>query len=145
MPSRRAIRRRSRLTSWWKRARSRSTCRIFCSDARRRSRHMRCLYLTATERLATVDDPRLDATTERHKIALTPTSSDWQGPPIHALERDPGLPGLIIEIDIGWVGSDRLLIARAALRRGRRVWGYWPREQAIECVDRERIGRLWRR
>src|SRR5947207_5446198 len=103
MPSRRATRRRSRSTSWWKRARSRCTYRICCSDARRRCKQMRCLYVAATERLAVVDDPTLDATTERHKIALTPTSSDWQGPPIQALERDPGLAGLIIESDIGRV------------------------------------------
>jgi len=105
---------------------------------------MRCLHLAPTEQLGIVDDPGLDGTTERHKITLTIGSSGWQGHPIRALERDPGLRGLIIEMYRGWVGRDRLQIARAALRRDCRVWVYWPHEQAIECVDRERLKSLWR-
>ena len=105
---------------------------------------MRCLHLAPTEHLGIVDDPGLDGTTERHKMALTVGSCGSQGHPIQALDRDPSLRGLIIEMYSGWVGRDRLRIARAALRRDRRVWVYWPHEQAIECVDRESLTSLWR-
>ncbi len=105
---------------------------------------MRCLYLAPTGELGVVDDSRLDATTERHKLILRVEACDRQGPPIAALERDPSFEGLILEMYLGWVGRDRLLLASAALGRGRRVWVYWPREQAIECVDRERVASHWR-
>jgi hypothetical protein len=49
-----------------------------------------------------------------------------------------------MEMYHGWVGRDRLVVAGAALKRGRRVWVYWPGEQAIECVDRERAASHWR-
>lgn len=105
---------------------------------------MRCLHLAPTEQLGIVDDPRLDGTTERHKIALAIGPCDRQEDPMRALEGDPGLRGLIIEMYRGWAGRDRLRLARAALRQDRRVWMYWPQEQAIECVDGERLDSLWR-
>src|SRR6266849_9869497 len=144
MRSPRARRRRSTSTRWWKRAPLRFTCRTSCSDPGTRPKPMRCLHLAPTEHMGIVDDPGLDGTTERHKIALTVGSCDRQGSAIQALDREPGLRGLIIEMYRGWAGRDRLHIARAALRRDRRVWVYWPQEQAIECVDRERLASLWR-
>src|SRR5260221_7594472 len=144
MPSPPAKRRRLNSTRSWKRAPSRSMCRISCSGAWKRPRPMRCLHLAPTEHLGIVDDPGLDGTTERHKMALTIGSCDWQGHPIRALDRDSSLRGLIIEMYCGWAGRDRLRIAQAALKRDRRVWVYWPREEAIECVDRERLTSLWR-
>jgi glycosyltransferase involved in cell wall biosynthesis/ubiquinone/menaquinone biosynthesis C-methylase UbiE len=105
---------------------------------------MRCLYLAPTGELGVVDDSRLDATTERHKLLLRVEAYDRQGPPIHALDRDPRIEGLIIEMYLGWVGRDQLRLSRAALDRGRRLWVYWPGEQAIECIDRERLASHWR-
>ena len=105
---------------------------------------MRCLYLEPSGQLAIVDDPRLDATTERHKLDLKPAPADVQGAPLAALDGDARLGGLVIEMYLGWVGRDRLVVARAALARGRRVWVYWPGEQAVECVDRERAASYWR-
>ena len=105
---------------------------------------MRCLYLAPTGQLGIVDDPRLEVTTERHKLDLRVEPSDWQGDPIAALERDAQVGGLVMEMYLGWVGRDRLRVAGAALARGRRVWAYWPGEHAIECVDRERAASHWR-
>src|SRR5262245_32384370 len=105
---------------------------------------MRCLYLAPSGELGVVYDSRLESTSERHKMGLAVEPYDAEGHPLRILERDPTLDGLILEMYLGWVGRDRLLIARSALVRGRRVWLYWPREQAIECVDRERAASHWR-
>jgi ubiquinone/menaquinone biosynthesis C-methylase UbiE len=100
---------------------------------------MRCLYVAPSGELRVVDDGRLDQTSERHKLELTPSPYAWQGTPIAALDRDSGFGGLVLEMYLGWVGRDRIAVAAAALQRGRRVWIYWPSERVVECVDRERL------
>ena len=100
-----------------------------------RGRRMRSLYLAPTGLLGVVDDPRLDATTERHKMDMTAQPYEPQGHPITALARDENLKGLVLEMYTGWPGRDRLTIAGSALDLGRRVWVYWPGESAVECVD----------
>jgi glycosyltransferase involved in cell wall biosynthesis/ubiquinone/menaquinone biosynthesis C-methylase UbiE len=105
---------------------------------------MRVLYLTSHGRLDELDEPRLDETTERHKIELHPVTTGQQGIPLDALQRDPSFGGIVIEAPQGWIGRDRLLVARGALRLGRRVWAYWRAEQAVECIDGERLASAWR-
>jgi len=83
---------------------------------------MRCLYLAPSGELGVVYDSRLESTSERHKMGLAVEPYDAEGHPLRILERDPTLDGLILEMYLGWVGRDRLLIARSALVRGRRVW-----------------------
>src|SRR5438270_1888967 len=95
-------------------------------------------------RLSEIDEPRLDDTTERHKIELHPAPSAQHEMPLDALKRDPSFGGIVMEISQGWVGGRRLLLARKALRLGRRVWAHWPAEQAVECIDRERLASAWR-
>ena len=68
---------------------------------------MRCLYLMPSGQLGVVDDPRLDGTSERHKLDVTAAPYEWQGHPVKALKRDPSLEGLIMEMFLGWVGRDR--------------------------------------
>src|SRR5437764_722489 len=104
---------------------------------------MRALYLRPTGEVASVEDPRLATTSERHKLPLT-VPSGTAGDPVQLLARDSRAAGLIIEMYVGWVGRDRLAMIRAVLARGRRVWLYWPDETAIECVDRERLRSHWR-
>ena len=108
---------------------------------------MRVLYLKANGQSGIVDDARLDETTERHKIDLTPECSERSAEPqaaLDALDADPQLGGIVIEMWLGWAGRDSLALARQVLRRGRRVWLFWPAEQAIECLDAERLSSLWR-
>ena len=106
---------------------------------------MKCLYLGRTGELHLVEDDRLNRTSERHKIDLTIMPYDWQGPPLEALARDASLEGLILEVDYGFVGRNRIRIAERALAQGvKRVWGYWPFEQAVECIDDDRLRSLWR-
>jgi glycosyltransferase involved in cell wall biosynthesis/ubiquinone/menaquinone biosynthesis C-methylase UbiE len=105
---------------------------------------MEALYLRPTGEIGVVDDPRLDGTTERHKMSLDAKPSGAMGDPVAALTRHPHASGLIIEMYVGWVGRDALALIRRVLRTGRRVWVYWPDEAAVECVDRERMSSLRR-
>ena len=102
------------------------------------------MYLAPTGEIGIVDDTRLDATTERHKLDLRIEPCERQEHPIEALDRDSRLDGLIVEMYVGWVGRAHLVLARRALARGRRVWVYWPGEHAVECVDRGHIASRWR-
>ncbi len=104
---------------------------------------MRSLYWSSTNELGVVDDPRLDETTERHRLTLTPMSYAGETTVMAAIESDPQLRGVILEMFLGWVGRDRLRIAGRILRQGRRVWVYWPGESALECIDAERVRSLW--
>ena len=61
--------------------------------------------------------------------------------PLVTLDRDQSLAGVVVEMWLGWPSFGQLRLASAVLTRGRRVWLYWPQEEAVECVDRERIGR----
>lgn len=105
---------------------------------------MRALYVGCLGELGSVDDPRLDTTTERHRFALKPVSQAFQGPVDEALERAPDVRGVIFEMDGGIVGRDRLGLIKQLLGRGMRVWLYWRAEDAVECVDAERLRSAWR-
>ena len=105
---------------------------------------MRALYLDANGRVGVIDDPRLDTTTERHKIDITPQRSEHPSDPLKALDADTAAGGTIIEMYLGWAGRNSLWLAGRVLGRRRRVWLYWPAEQALECVDAERLSSLWR-
>lgn len=104
---------------------------------------MRCLHLGPTGQLGIVDDPRLDPTTERHKLELAvqpyAASSDLRT----ALAAND-VAGLILEMHTGWPGRHRLKLAGEALARRQRVWLHFPTETAVECLDAERLGSYWR-
>src|SRR6185503_18548646 len=59
-------------------------------------------------------------------------------------DRRSGLAGIVIGLTTGLPDRRRLEIVKAALQRGLRAWLYWPGEQAVECVDHERLQSLQR-
>jgi glycosyltransferase involved in cell wall biosynthesis/ubiquinone/menaquinone biosynthesis C-methylase UbiE len=88
----------------------------------------------------------LDDTTERHRIVLETGDPVAVGDPVEEINRRPEVAGIVIGLTTGLPDRRRLDIISAALRRGQRVWLYWPGEQAVECVDRERLQSLqWHR
>jgi glycosyltransferase involved in cell wall biosynthesis/ubiquinone/menaquinone biosynthesis C-methylase UbiE len=104
-------------------------------------------YLYVSPRLdgiAAFSSDELDGTSERHQIVLD------VGHPVPVADakaeigRREGIAGIVIGLASGLPDRCRLEIADAALRRGQRVWLYWPGEQAVECVDRERLQSLQR-
>jgi ubiquinone/menaquinone biosynthesis C-methylase UbiE len=88
--------------------------------------------------------PGLAATTERHAIpiSLGPLATCLQ--PLSELASHPELLGVIVAMERGWPGSSHLKFAASALRQKRRVWFYFPSEQAIECIDSHALASYWR-
>jgi glycosyltransferase involved in cell wall biosynthesis/ubiquinone/menaquinone biosynthesis C-methylase UbiE len=86
----------------------------------------------------------LAATTERHRLPLDVPLLAVNPTPLAELDRRPDLIGVIIRMERGWVGSAYLRFATRVLKRGLRVWMHWPNEEALECLNRERIRSLWR-
>jgi glycosyltransferase involved in cell wall biosynthesis/ubiquinone/menaquinone biosynthesis C-methylase UbiE len=103
-----------------------------------------CLYVgddlarTAIARCAGLAD-----TTERHRVALIVPALANHRDPLSELQNRPDLLGAVVEMMRGWPGSSHLRFASRVLRQGRRVWFHWPRESAVECVDRERLRSYW--
>jgi glycosyltransferase involved in cell wall biosynthesis len=92
---------------------------------------------------ASFHDDRLMECTDRHRLDIArPTLQ-----PSNSLLNDAqafGMNGLVIEMVYGWANREHLKLARSALGSGRPVWFYWPREQAVEFIDRTRYVSHWR-
>lgn len=105
----------------------------------------RYLY-AATDRdeCGEVDEPILAYCSERHRIKLAPAAYRPACNVKAALSAS--CAGVIIEMVYGWPSRAHLRLARQALRLGRRAFFYWPREEAVEHIDDERLAsyqRLW--
>jgi glycosyltransferase involved in cell wall biosynthesis/ubiquinone/menaquinone biosynthesis C-methylase UbiE len=90
-----------------------------------------------------VNDDALETTTDRHRVALRIPPLRVCLRPLDEMERQRQVRGVIIGMERGWPGSSHLRFAARVLRAGRRVWFYWPGEDAVECLDRERISSYW--
>jgi ubiquinone/menaquinone biosynthesis C-methylase UbiE len=90
---------------------------------------------------ASFHDGALQATTERHRIKLHP-------PPLVTVVDDSGElflscdKGVVLEMSSGLLSPAQLNLLEGTLKSGRRAWLYWPAEEAIECVDDERLRSL---
>src|SRR5262245_48235152 len=87
--------------------------------------------------------PGLSGFTERHQLQTTVPPLQKTADLMQELLRS-GAPGIIIGLRRGWPGLSCLKFAGKVLRAGRKVWFYWPEEEAIECVDRERLRSMMR-
>jgi glycosyltransferase involved in cell wall biosynthesis/ubiquinone/menaquinone biosynthesis C-methylase UbiE len=104
-----------------------------------------CLYVTANlGETRVVSYEGLDSTTERHRLEIAPAAATVCLQPIAELDRMPNLAGVIVEMEKGWPGQAHLRFASKVLRRGRRVWFYWPSESAVEVIDRNHLWTYWR-
>ncbi|MDZ4730695.1 MAG: glycosyltransferase family 4 protein [Xanthomonadales bacterium] len=103
------------------------------------------LYATAAgSEWGEIHDPLLADCSERHRLKLAPTQYRLISDAKAALS-EPCV-GIVIEMIYGWPSRAHLQLARQALRLGRRAFFYWPREEAVEHIDDERLGsyrRLW--
>jgi len=98
-------------------------------------------YLYIAPRLdgiALFSSDALSETTERHKVLLDVGTVTGGVDPVREIERRTDLAGVVIGLTTGVPDRARLQIAGAVLRRGLRLWIYWPNEEAIRCVGRER-------
>ena len=97
------------------------------------------MYVAPNGEIGTLDDSRLEHTTERHRIILPVPSSYQRGNPIAALTADSGLGGLVMEMDSGCPARPQLTTLRHALQLAQHAWLWWPEEGAVECVTPERL------
>ncbi|PYQ84947.1 MAG: hypothetical protein DMG02_30245 [Acidobacteria bacterium] len=103
-----------------------------------------CLFVAPSLRaVATVTDPRLEETSERHRIQLSiPTTSPVTDP----LALVDGVEGAVLGATRGFLDRAQMRFLERVLARGKRAWVYWRAEEAIETVDAERLRsfrRLW--
>lgn len=100
------------------------------------------LYVAnARGELGEIREPDLALCTERHRLKLSPATSRQNDYASAVLVEC--CAGVVIEMIYGWPSRSHLRLAHQALRRGRRVFFYWPREEAVEHVDREKLGSYW--
>ncbi len=102
------------------------------------------LYIEPTlQSCGIIEDDRPAEFSERHHFRL----------PVVTLKATPRLEGeidahagfgVIVGLSGGLPNRRQLRIVRRAINRGRRAFLYWPAENAIEVVDRQRLGSLWR-
>jgi glycosyltransferase involved in cell wall biosynthesis/ubiquinone/menaquinone biosynthesis C-methylase UbiE len=104
-------------------------------------------YLYVSPRLdgtAVFASDALAATTERHWLPLDIGTLTSGGDALREIERHPGLAGVVIGLASGLPDRVRLDLGHSVLSRGLRLWLHWPAEQAVECVNRERLTSLRR-
>lgn len=90
-----------------------------------------------------LEDKNLAGFTERHKVSFkTPLVRTLEDP--LGFAASSGASGIVIEMDQGWAGKRHLRLARRALKSKLRVFFHWPDENAVECIDDERLSSLWR-
>jgi glycosyltransferase involved in cell wall biosynthesis/ubiquinone/menaquinone biosynthesis C-methylase UbiE len=83
-------------------------------------------------------DGRLEELTERHRITLE--LPPWcQAADVLERVEASAAAGVILVLQHGWLGLTMMRLCRRVLASGRRVYLYWPAEQAIECLDEERL------
>jgi len=87
-------------------------------------------------------EPKLAATTERHKIDLLRPVLKGVNDPFRVV-LDAGVGGIVVGMCRGWPGLPNLRLAHRVLNENLRVWFDWPGEEVVECIDRERLRSYW--
>jgi glycosyltransferase involved in cell wall biosynthesis/ubiquinone/menaquinone biosynthesis C-methylase UbiE len=98
---------------------------------------MRVVFAGADGRCGLLEEQRLDGTTERHLVALSPPPMT-PGDPIAALRNGADL-GLVVALAGGCPTRSELQLVARGLETGRRTWLHWPEEGAVEVATHERL------
>ena len=103
-----------------------------------------CLFTPATlDKVGEFSDNRLTHFSERHTFQLQEPALREVRDPCAELERTDGR-GILFQMSQGTPGRSQLQAAGRALKSGKKVWFYWPKEEAIEHVDRDCLNSYWR-
>lgn len=104
-----------------------------------------CLYVASNLGAATtVTEAGLSETTERHRLSIRLGPMTTCLDPVGEIAKRPELLGVIVAMERGWPGSSHLRFASSVLELRRRVWFYWPSEQAIDVIDADALASYWR-
>jgi len=93
--------------------------------------------------VAHISAPELAGFTERHKYRIHARDLLRTQNLLEKLRKSE-VKGIVIGMVRGWPGLGCLRFTRNALRTGRRVFFYWPDEEAVECIDAERLRSFYR-
>ena len=85
----------------------------------------------------------LEQTTERHPVVFDIPPVQPVADILEELRRSQA-GGVVFELAEGLPSARHLQLVGEVLRSDRRAWIYWPAEQAVECVDVERLQSLHR-
>ncbi|MBX9903480.1 MAG: glycosyltransferase [Burkholderiales bacterium] len=88
-----------------------------------------------------IHDPMLAACSERHRLKLAPANYRKISTAELALSESAGI---VLEMIYGWPNRTHLRLASQSLRLGRQAFFYWPREEAVEHIDDEKLASYWR-
>jgi len=98
---------------------------------------MRVVFAAADGTFGFLEEQRLDGTSERHLVALSPPPMR-PGDPIGALQNGGDL-GLVVALAGGCPARSELQLLANGLEAGRRTWLHWPEEGAVEVATPERL------
>lgn len=105
-----------------------------------------CLFVSEFLSEGVVFDLELpEGITERHKFKVSVPPTQWISNPLKII-RDKNVSIVLVGMTRGWLGFSVLNFVARLHRMGIKVLIYWPVEDAVECVDAERIRsyrRLW--
>lgn len=97
------------------------------------------LYVSSDcSRIAELASIGLIELTERHSLKLIPANFGVCAD-VKAKAIADGTLGVVIEMRRGWPDRQQTRVAKRSLQSERRVWFYWPSEEAVECVDWGRL------
>src|SRR5262245_33720613 len=109
------------------------------------SQSSRYLYVgRGLDMIAVFAADALADTTERHRVVLDVGALVATSDVLRAVEEQPDIAGAVVAAASGIVDKARLRILSRALGRGLRAWLHWPVEEAVECIDAERLQSLER-
>src|SRR4051812_33748615 len=94
-------------------------------------------------RAALFTNASLAQTTERHPVVFDVPAVQPVADIVEELRRSQAA-GVVFELAEGLPSTQHLQRAAQVLDSQRRAWIYWPGEQAVECVDAERLESLRR-
>lgn len=92
-------------------------------------------------RVGVFDNASLAPTTERHHVDLAPPRLEGVDDAAAALA-SLAAEGAVFELSSGLPSERHLQLIEQVQRSRRRAWLFWPGEQALECVDDERLNSL---
>ena len=104
------------------------------------------LYVgTRLDGVAVFSSDALSATTERHRLTIDVDDLRSGVDPHRRKSRSTRTwQALVIALKAAFPPRAGLRLAAGVLRRGLRLWLYWPEERVVEVVDKERLRSLWR-
>jgi glycosyltransferase involved in cell wall biosynthesis/ubiquinone/menaquinone biosynthesis C-methylase UbiE len=103
----------------------------------------RYIYVADSDSIGVLFSKVLGSLSERHRIRLDPPALRASTDVLAEVSRHKA-SGLIFELQRGWPNRRVLMLSWNAVRAGVTTYFYWPKEEAIELIDRYRLASMAR-